>query len=80
MVQQAGQTSGYIGARVLLQHIPRTGALLADRGSDADSFRTALIGLGISLCIRRGSGAAPVSCRTRHAIVCVKRSRTCSPD
>ena len=52
----AGQTSDYIGARALLSSIPQAGALLADRGYDADWFRNALIERGISPCIpsRRG--------------------------
>lgn len=48
MFLSAGQTSDYIGARALLSSIPRAGALLADRGYDADWFRNALINMGIS--------------------------------
>ena len=51
MFLSAGQTSDYIGARALLPTIPQAGALLADRGYDADWFRNALIKLGISPCI-----------------------------
>ena len=51
MFLSAGQTSDYIGARALLPTIPQAGALLADRGYDADWFRNALIELGISPCI-----------------------------
>ena len=47
----AGQASDYIGARALLPTIPQAGAVLADRGYDADWFRNALIELGISPCI-----------------------------
>ena len=36
MFLSAGQTSDYIGARALLPTIPQAGALLADRGYDAD--------------------------------------------
>ncbi|SDJ89954.1 hypothetical protein SAMN04244581_05030, partial [Paracoccus denitrificans] len=36
MFLSAGQTSDYIGARALLSSIPSAGALLADRGYDAD--------------------------------------------
>lgn len=43
MFLSAGQTSDYIGARALLPTIPQAGALLADRGYDADWFRNALI-------------------------------------
>jgi hypothetical protein len=45
MFLSAGQTSDYIGARALLPTIPQAGALLADRGYDADWFRNALIEL-----------------------------------
>lgn len=51
MFPAAGQTSDYIGARALLSSIPQAGALLADRGYDADWFRNALIEMGISPCI-----------------------------
>jgi transposase len=51
MFLSAGQTSDYIGARALLSSIPQAGALLADRGYDADWFRNTLIELGISPCI-----------------------------
>jgi transposase len=56
MFLSAGQTSDYIGARALLSSIPQAGALLGDRGYDADWFRNALIEMGISPCIpsRRG--------------------------
>lgn len=47
----AGQTSDYIGARVLLGFLPKAKALLADRGYDADWFRKALIERGILPCI-----------------------------
>ena len=40
----AGQRTGdYIGAAALLSTLPQAGALLADRGYDADWFRNALI-------------------------------------
>jgi transposase len=56
MFLSAGQTSDYIGARALLSSIPKAGALLADRGYDADWFRNALIEREITPCIpsRRG--------------------------
>ena len=47
----AGQTSDYIGARALLSQVPQAGALLADRGYDADLFRNALIDRDIQPCI-----------------------------
>jgi transposase len=56
MFLSAGQTSDYIGARALMDTIPPTEALLADRGYDADWFRNALIELGISPCIPSRAG------------------------
>lgn len=56
MFLSAGQTSDYIGARALLPSIPKAKALLADRGYDADWFRSALIELGISPCIPSRAG------------------------
>jgi transposase len=56
MFPSAGQTSDYLGARALLSLIPKAGALLADRGYDADWFRNALIDMGISPCIPSRSG------------------------
>ena len=47
----AGQTSDYIGARALLSQVPQAGALLADRGYDADWFRNTLIDRDIQPCI-----------------------------
>ncbi len=48
MFLSAGQTSDYIGARVLLSSLPQAGALLADRGYDADWFRETLNTMEIS--------------------------------
>jgi transposase len=56
MFLSAGQTPDCIGARALLSSIPQAGALLADRGCDADRFRHALINMGISSCIPSRSG------------------------
>jgi len=56
MFLPAGQTSDYIGARVLLSSFPQAGALLADRGYDADWFRNGLIDMGISSCIPSRAG------------------------
>jgi transposase len=56
MFLSAGQTSDYIGARALLSSIPKAGSLLADRGYDADWFRSALIEMGISPCIPSRAG------------------------
>lgn len=47
----AGQMSDYKGARVLIDKLPKAAELLADRGYDADWFRQALIGKGITPCI-----------------------------
>ena len=48
----AGQrTSDYIGAAALLSTLPKAGALLADRGYDADLFRNTLIEQDIHPCI-----------------------------
>ena len=51
MFLSAGQTADYIGARALAPTIPETGALLADRGYEADWFHNEPIGMGISPCI-----------------------------
>jgi transposase len=70
----SGQTSDYIGARALLSSIPQAGALLADRGYDADWFRNALINMGITPCIPSRIGQkVPIShdadlYRQRHKI------------
>lgn len=56
MFLSAGQTSDYIGARALLPTIPEAGTLLADRGYDADWFRTALTERDISPCIPSRTG------------------------
>jgi transposase len=60
MCLSAGQTSDYIGARVLLHALPPAGALLADKGYDADWSRNALIERNIQPCIppRRGRKTA----------------------
>jgi transposase len=51
MFLSGGQTSDYIGARVILSGSPKAETLLADRGSDADWFRNALKDRGIAPCI-----------------------------
>lgn len=74
MFLPAGQTPDCIGARALLSSIPQAGVLLADRGYDADWFRSALIEMGISRCIPSCKGRAdpiphdPDLCRLRHRI------------
>jgi transposase len=50
-VLTAGQVSDYKGARQLLDRLPCAKQLLADRGYDADWFRTALKEKGILPCI-----------------------------
>jgi len=47
----AGQTSDYKGAAALIGKLPKASVLLADRGYDADWFRTALIEKSITPCI-----------------------------
>ena len=47
----AGQVSDYKGARLFLDHLPRSKHLLADRGYDADWFRKGLADAGIQPCI-----------------------------
>ena len=51
MYLSAGQTSDYVGAAGLLRHMPRVKCLLADRGYDAEWFRSALIDMKITPCI-----------------------------
>jgi transposase len=74
MFLSGGQTSDYIGARVMLSGSPKAETLLADRGSDADWFRNALKGKGIAPCIpsRRGRKVPiphdPDLYRKRHRI------------
>ena len=51
MSLSAGQISDYISARAHLSSIPQVGALLADRGYDADWFCNTLIDIGISPCV-----------------------------
>ena len=56
MFLSGGQTSDYVGARALVEELPKSRALIADRGYDADWFRNALKSMGIAPCIpaRRG--------------------------
>lgn len=51
MFLSAGQTSDFVGAAGLLRLMPRVNYLLADRGYDADWFRSALIDMDIAPCI-----------------------------
>lgn len=74
MYLSAGQTSDYIGAAALLSTLPPAGALLADRGYDADWFRNALIARDIQPCIpsrKNRKAAIPHDAalyKTRHKI------------
>lgn len=47
----AGQVSDYKGAGALLDRLPEAKEMLADRGYDANWFRTALKAKGITPCI-----------------------------
>ncbi|SEP22648.1 Transposase [Salinihabitans flavidus] len=47
----AGQVSDYTRARALVNGLPPADWLLGDRGYDADWFREALVGKGITRCI-----------------------------
>jgi transposase len=51
MLLSEGQMSDYKGAALLLPALPEAKELLADRGYDADWFRTALVEKGIAPCI-----------------------------
>jgi transposase len=46
-----GQTSDYKGAARLLDFLPKARDMIADRGYDADWFRTALKAKGMTPCI-----------------------------
>ena len=51
MLLSEGQMSAYKGAALMLDAFPKTKALLADKGYDADWFRQALTKRGITPCI-----------------------------
>lgn len=51
MLLSEGQMSGYKGAALVLDALPKAKALLGDRGYDADWFREALADRAITLCI-----------------------------
>ena len=51
MLLSEGQMSDYKGAALMIDALPRVKTLLADRGYDADWFRTALDARGIAACI-----------------------------
>ncbi|MFC3030905.1 MULTISPECIES: IS5 family transposase [Roseomonadaceae] len=56
MFLTAGQTSDYIGARALMSSLPSATTLLADRGYDAEWFRSGLLERGITPCIPARKG------------------------
>jgi transposase len=47
----AGQVSDHKGAREMLERLPKTKALIADRGYDSNWFRNELTARGIMPCI-----------------------------
>ena len=51
MLLSEGQMSDYKGAALMLHAVPKTNALLGDKGYDADWFRDALTARGIAACI-----------------------------
>jgi transposase len=51
MLLSEGQMSDYKGAALMLPALPKAKDLLADKGYDADWFRTALATRGVAACI-----------------------------
>jgi transposase len=51
MLLSEGQVSDDKGAALMMQALPPAKAMLADRGYDADWFRSALLARGITPCI-----------------------------
>ena len=51
MMLSEGQMSDHKGAKMLLDHLPHSDILLADRGYDCDRFRAALQAKAIEPCI-----------------------------
>ena len=51
MLLSEGQMSDYKGAALMFDGLPKAKAILADRGYDADWFRSALVARGITPCI-----------------------------
>lgn len=74
MLLSEGQMSDYKGAALMIDAFPKAKALLADRGYDADWFRTALTKQGIAACIpSKANRKAPIPhdtvlYRRRHKI------------
>lgn len=74
MFLSAGQTSDYLSARAMLSSLPKAKSLLADRGYDADWFRSALADRDITACIASKTNRKvpilhdPALYRQRHRI------------
>jgi len=74
MLLSEGQMSDYKGAALMLDALPRAGAMLGDRGYDADWFRQALTERGIAPCIPSKANRKvliphdPVLYRERHKV------------
>jgi transposase len=51
MLLSEGQRRDYKGAALMIDDLPQAKVLIGDRGCDADGFRQALIGMGITPCI-----------------------------
>ena len=70
--------SDYKGAAQFLDALPNARELLADRGYDADWFRTALLEKGITPCIPpRKTRKTPVHVMIKPSINSVTKSKTC---
>lgn len=74
MLLTEGQASDYRGALLLLNALPPTKELIADKGYDGNGFRSALAERGIEACIPAKSNRKiaiphdPVLYRQRHKI------------
>jgi transposase len=74
MLLSEGQMSDYKGAALMIEALPPTRQLLADKGYDADWFRRALAARGITACIpSRSNRKKPIEhdrvlYRQRHKI------------
>jgi transposase len=70
MCLTAGQTSDYIGAKILYPALPDgAGSLMiADKGYDSDDYRAALKAKGLTVCIppRKGRTTPPTYCKTQY--------------
>jgi len=68
-----GQMSDYKGAALMIDAFPKAGAMLGDRGYDADWFRDALSERGITPCI---PSKANRKCKTRKCAGLLEASWT----